>query len=79
MHLVAGAVLIFGLGAFIAQLFATDLAAFAWMDQWGVEVGWGIRAAVVILGAVLWLVSQRAGDEPLMAKSSNDEPPPPAG
>ncbi|MEL7543851.1 MAG: hypothetical protein AAGJ70_08760 [Pseudomonadota bacterium] len=62
MHTLAGALLLFGFGSFGLQFFDVQLDALSWMDQWGIEIGWGLRAGLIIFGALTLLWAQRLAD-----------------
>ncbi|MEO0618265.1 MAG: hypothetical protein AAFZ01_03195 [Pseudomonadota bacterium] len=62
MHTLAATLLLFGFGSFGLQFFDVQLEALGWMDQWGVEIGWGLRAGFIVVGALTLLWAQRLAD-----------------
>jgi hypothetical protein len=39
-----------------------------WVDNWGVGIGNGIRIAMIVVGAILWLLGRKA-------ESTTESPP----
>jgi hypothetical protein len=36
-----------------------EFSLLAWVDNWGVGIGNGIRVAMIVIGAVLWLLGRQ--------------------
>jgi hypothetical protein len=36
-----------------------EFVILSWIDNWGYTVGWVIRAAMILLGAALWLIGNK--------------------
>jgi hypothetical protein len=47
----------FGIGSAVLHLFDYEFKLLMWIDDWGPQVGWGIRIGMVVVGAVLWVAS----------------------
>ncbi|HSI82709.1 MAG: hypothetical protein ACAI35_16300 [Candidatus Methylacidiphilales bacterium] len=50
--------LIFGIGSVLLHFIGLEFRLLMWIETWGEEVGWAIRAAMVILGVILFVVGQ---------------------
>ena len=50
----------FGIGSVVLYFINMEFILLSWISLWGEGVAWAIRAALIVLGAVLWLV----GPEP---------------
>lgn len=48
----------FGVGSAILYFLNFEFIILAWIDMWGPVVGWIIRAALAIVGGILWLVGE---------------------
>lgn len=54
-----------GILSVVLHFVGYNLKILMWIDAWGEAAGWGIRVGLIVLGGVLYLVSQKAGqDEP---------------
>lgn len=51
-----------GLLSIALALFNYNLKVLAWIELWGTGIGWAIRAALVIVGALLFFVAPSASD-----------------
>ena len=47
-----------GLVSIGLQVFQMNLRYLLWIDNWGTNVGWGIRAGLVVLGAILMVAGK---------------------
>ncbi len=59
--------LIFGIGTILLNIFGYEFGLLSWIDNWGETVGWVIRGAMIVVGAVLFLLgykSEQAEGEP---------------
>jgi hypothetical protein len=43
-----------GAGSFVLNMVGYEFSLLMWIDNWGVEVGWAIRGAMVVAGGALW-------------------------
>ncbi len=64
MKLLGLTLLFFGLGPIIAEYFGHELAAFAWIDSWGLEASLIIKTAMISFGAAFFLPGERPRREP---------------
>jgi hypothetical protein len=53
---------LFGAGSIVLGLVGYEFSLMMWVDNWGPGVGWGIRGALIVVGAVLWLQSSKTED-----------------
>ncbi len=42
-----------GVGTFVLNLVGYEFELLMWIDNWGVEIGWAIRGALIVAGGVL--------------------------
>ena len=56
MKQIGSLLLFFGIGSMVLNLVNYEFMLLMWVDNWGTGVGWGIRAAAVIIGAVLYFM-----------------------
>ena len=54
---------IFGVLSTIMNFFNYNLRLLMWIDLWGETTGWIIRIALIVVGAVLWFMFGRGGEE----------------
>ncbi len=62
--------LFFGIGTILLNVFGYEFSLLSWIDNWGETVGWVIRGAAIVLGAVLFFLghkSEQAEGEPAEA------------
>lgn len=52
-----------GAGSILLNLVGYEFALLMWIDNWGETVGWTIRGAAIIVGAVLWLMGKSEESE----------------
>jgi len=45
--------LIFGIGSCILHALGMEFIILSWINGWGEEIGWGIRGAVALVGAIM--------------------------
>ncbi len=68
----AGSLLLFlGVGTIVLNLIGYEFAILSWIDNWGETVGWVIRGAMIVAGAVLFFLGMR---QPEAASASEQEP-----
>jgi len=56
-------VVIFGIGSMVLNYFNYEFRILMWVDNWGSTVGWGIRSALVVVGAVMFFLGGQAAKE----------------
>lgn len=71
MRTLGGYLLFFGIGSIIINLLGREFIILMWIDNWGTEVGWGIRVGMIVLGLLFLLIGAR---EESVATSSAVEP-----
>ena len=50
---------IFGAGSFVLNLLGMEFVVLGWIDHWGTTAGNGIRVALVVVGALMWLAGRK--------------------
>ena len=60
MKSVGWLLVIFGAVSFVLSFIGYNFSLLMWIDNWGVEAGWAIRAAMVVAGGVLILLGMKA-------------------
>lgn len=74
MSSLGSALLIFGIGSILLNFLEREFIIMMWVDNWGPEVGWGIRISMIVVGANLMVVAAlNPGEE-----ATNGQQPPPA-
>lgn len=58
MKKVGAYLFIFGVGSMILNFLHREFVVLSWIDNWGPNVGWGIRIGMVVVGVVLWVVGR---------------------
>lgn len=51
--------MVFGFGSIALNFMGMEFRILMWIDNWGPAVGWGIRAALAIVGVVLFVLGSR--------------------
>ncbi|MBK8186150.1 MAG: hypothetical protein IPK77_02230 [Cellvibrio sp.] len=59
MKNIGGYLFFFGVGSVILYFLNMEFVILSWIDNWGYTVGWVIRAAMILLGAALWLIGNK--------------------
>ena len=59
MKRLGGIMFFFGVGSIILYFLNMQFIILAWIDMWGPTVGWVIRGALTVVGAVLWLAGAK--------------------
>jgi hypothetical protein len=55
MKTIGGYMFFFGIGSIILNYMEREFIVLSWIDNWGPNVGWGIRIGLSVVGAGLWL------------------------
>jgi len=63
MKNLGGLMVLFGAGSILLGFFGYEFTLLMWIDAWGPAVGWIIRGALIVVGAALWLVGNKAESE----------------
>jgi hypothetical protein len=59
MKKLGGTLFFFGVGSIVLYFLGMQFIILAWIDLWGSTIGWMIRAALIIVGAILWLIGRK--------------------
>ncbi|MEJ2142457.1 MAG: hypothetical protein P8Y24_08910 [Gammaproteobacteria bacterium] len=57
MKELGSAMLFFGIGSIVLNLINLEFIILAWIDMWGPTVGWVIKGALIVVGALLYFSS----------------------
>ncbi len=60
MKQIGGLMVLLGAGSFILNMLGREFVLIMWIDNWGPTVGMAIRIGLVIVGAVLWVMGNKA-------------------
>ncbi|MES0489813.1 MAG: hypothetical protein ABUK01_07485 [Leptospirales bacterium] len=53
---IGGFIAIMGVASILLYQFGYELKLLSWIDNWGMNVGWTIRGALLAIGGGLWFV-----------------------
>lgn len=59
MKSLGGTLFFFGVGSVLLSFLNVEFFVLMWIDMWGPTVGWIIRAALIGLGGILWILGAR--------------------
>jgi hypothetical protein len=59
MSKVGGYLLFFGVGSIVLGFLNMQFILLSWVDMWGPEIGWAIKIAFIVVGAVLWFLGKK--------------------
>ena len=59
MKSLGGYMFFFGVGSIVLYFMNMEFILLAWIDMWGTDIGWGIRIALALVGAILWFVGNK--------------------
>ena len=59
MKKLGGTLFFFGVGSTVLYFLGMQFIILAWIDLWGSTIGWMIRGALIIAGAILWLIGRK--------------------
>ncbi|MCB1609897.1 MAG: hypothetical protein KDI71_23290 [Xanthomonadales bacterium] len=54
MKTIGGYLFFFGLGSILLHFFEMEFVVLSWIENWGADTAWGIRGAMIVIGAALW-------------------------
>lgn len=63
MKELGSAMLFFGIGSIVLNMIGLEFIILAWIDMWGPTVGWIIKVALIVVGALLYLTSGKEAEE----------------
>lgn len=52
-----------GIGSIVLNMIHVEFLLLMWVDFWGPEIGWAIRVAMIVVGALLWFFGSDPGEE----------------
>ena len=58
MKSIGSTLLFFGIGSIVLHFINMEFILLAWIELWGATVAWIIRAALIVVGAILWIVGK---------------------
>ena len=59
MQGIGGLLVLLGAGSFVLGYLNMEFLLVSWVDNWGTGVGNGIRIAMIVVGAALWLLGRK--------------------
>lgn len=63
MRSIGSALIILGAGSAVLYFLGYEFKFLMWIDNWGANVGWGIRGALVVVGAAMMFFDKSAADD----------------
>jgi hypothetical protein len=64
MQGLGGFMVLMGAGSFVLHFLNMEFMLLGWVDNWGPAVGNGIRIALIVVGAILWLLGNKKEESP---------------
>ena len=58
-----GYLFFFGVGSIVLYFLHLQFILLAWIDMWGMTVGWTIRSGLAVVGAAMWLLGREPESE----------------
>lgn len=52
-----------GIGSIVLNMIHVEFLLLMWVDFWGPEIGWAIRVAMIVVGALLWFFAPQAEED----------------
>jgi hypothetical protein len=62
MKNIGGLMILLGAGSIVLGYVGYEFSVLMWVDNWGSTVGWLIRGALILVGAILWLQRSKMED-----------------
>jgi len=63
MQGIGSLMVLLGAGSFVLDFLDMEFILLGWVNNWGVGVGYGIRIALIVVGAVLWYLGKQSADK----------------
>jgi hypothetical protein len=60
MQGLGGLLFFLGAGSFVLHYLKMEFILLSWVDNWGANVGIGIRIAMIVVGGILWLLGRQS-------------------
>jgi len=73
MKSIGTTLLILGVGTIVLNFAGFEFRVLSWIDMWGETVGWAIRAAIIVAGAVVFFLGWRT-EQSVSAPAPRQEP-----
>jgi len=54
MRNIGSTLLFFGIGSIVLNFMNMEFIVLSWIDMWGPAVGWAIKGAMILVGAILF-------------------------
>jgi hypothetical protein len=64
MQGIGSLLVLLGAGSFLLGYLNVEFLVISWIDKWGTGVGNGIRAGMIVVGVVLWLLGRNKETPP---------------
>lgn len=61
MQAIGGLLVLLGAGSFLLKYLDREFTVLSWIDNWGANVGMGIRIALIVVGIVLLFLGRKSG------------------
>jgi len=58
-----GLLVLLGAGSFVLPYVGLEFVFISWIDNWGTGVGYGIRIAMIVVGAIVWYIGKQQADK----------------
>ena len=55
-----GLLVFFGVGSIVLNLMEREFVILSWIDNWGENVGWGIKIGFIVVGGLMWLMGGKS-------------------
>jgi len=59
MRNIGSTLLFFGIGSIVLNYIDMQFIILSWIDMWGPTVGWIIKGAMILVGAILFFASRK--------------------
>jgi hypothetical protein len=53
---------LFGIGSMVLYFLGREFVVLSWIENWGPNVGWGIRIGLAVVGAALFFFGKQKED-----------------
>ena len=63
MRSIGGFLVLLGASSFMLHFLGIDFMLLSWMNTWGMDVGYSIRIALIVVGAVMLLLGNPFDDK----------------
>lgn len=63
MRNIGSTMLFFGIGSIVLNFVNMEFIVLSWIDMWGPTIGWAIKGALIVVGAILFFVAGSREEE----------------